>query len=104
MSDSDFDEEEKSPTKKVHKKLPKIKKPRLDSTQQHHFNHGQFLKYYFWRSKIICNYYAIIGLKVYQFRTAVSNVIKCHKCKRKRINTVELGYNELSGTSIKCSL
>ena len=41
MSDSDFEEEEKSQTKKVPKKLPKIKKPRLDSNQQHHFNHGQ---------------------------------------------------------------
>jgi hypothetical protein len=46
MSDSDFEEEEKSPNKKVTKKLPKAKKLRLDSAQHHHLNHGKLLKYY----------------------------------------------------------
>ena len=46
LSDSDFEEEEKSPAKKVPKKLPKTKKLRLDSTQQHHFNHGQLMKHW----------------------------------------------------------
>jgi hypothetical protein len=46
MSDSDFEEEEKSPNKKVPKKLPKAKKLRLDSAQHHHLNHGQLIKYW----------------------------------------------------------